>query len=109
MKKIILVLVAVLAVMVVYGCDNEKISKAEAKKMVGTWKVVSVNCPEVLAEKDGQYRTFNYKTDDMEASYPVIIQECRQQVRPGWMVQVKTPNNYWLFPPVVSKRKEAQK
>lgn len=111
MKKLTVILTAI--VMLIFsGCNkfsgSAKEIEAEKVKIAGEWTVISVNCLDVLAEKDGQRRTFHYR---MPAGYHGSVYTTRamcSRVRPGWIVYVESANQYHFFPPtefIAKKRK----
>lgn len=103
MRKAILVMV--LVVIVLSGCERYKaaVEKVEKEDLKGQWKVVNINCPEVLAEKDGEKRIFQYESPygRYNASLLTKIKLCQKTVKPGWIIFVNSTRNYSFFPPPV--------
>lgn len=88
MKKIMfLVLFLVLS-----GC----ISKEELAKKKGTWQVINVNCPMILAEKDGEREIFDYYSSFRGR---FLTEKNCQNIKPGWIVVVGEYGEYVFFPP----------
>jgi hypothetical protein len=95
MKKIIIVFLTAVLVAIAVGCSKGQKSKVED----GTWTIVSVNCPYVLAEKDGKTETFSYfHPFGKNHLLAYRTQACIESVRPGWIVQVEL-GRYTFFPP----------
>lgn len=102
MKKVILLVVAVV---VLVGCGKYQaaVEKVEKEELKGQWKVINVNCPKVLAEKDGEKKVFQYESpyDRYNMSLITKIRICQKTVRPGWVVYVTSDRNYSFFPPPI--------
>ena len=100
MKKIVLVLVAIV---VLVGCEryNAAVEKVEKEELKGQWKIITVNCPEVLAEKYGQKKVFQYETPYSRYNMSLFTKTrlCQRTVRPGWVIYVTADRDYSFFPP----------
>ena len=100
MKKIVIVLVAIV---VLVGCEryNAAVEKVEKEEIKGQWKVVAVNCPEVLAEKDGEKKVFQFETPYSRYNMSLLTKTriCQRTVRPGWVIYATSYRNYSFFPP----------
>lgn len=96
MKKIFgMIAVAVVMAMI---CGCEKAKSVEDPKIKGEWKVINKNCPEILAEKNGERKIFRFRTP-----YPYTgIERARlcKQVQPGWTIEVISENEYSFFPAI---------
>lgn len=96
MKNILIVIVVLsLLVFTSAGCAKKDVDTEEIR---GEWKVVSVNSPKVLAEKDGKRRVFMFRAPH-ETTYFNLIKLCRK-VEAGWIIQVESSQRYHFFPPV---------
>ncbi|TAN58272.1 hypothetical protein EPN15_01520 [Patescibacteria group bacterium] len=100
MKKIILALVAI--VMLV-SCEryNAAVEKVEKEELKGQWRVITVNCPEVLAEKDGKKKVFQYESPYNRYNMSLLtkIRICQRTVSPGWVIYATSNRDYSFFPP----------
>jgi len=95
MKKVLLVMVFAVLVL---GCRQK--SPEEMAKLKGTWQVINVNCPDVLAEKDGVRQIFTAPANSLG--------HCIDKVEPGWIVEVDSTGDFAFFPPVQPKAPETK-
>lgn len=100
MKKIILLIIAV-AVLVGCGKYQAAVEKVEKEELKGQWRVITVNCPEILAEKGGEKKVFQYEPPYSRYNMPLITKTriCQRTVSPGWVIYVTSDRNYSFFPP----------
>jgi len=95
MRKVILVGIA--AIVFLNSCTSSGMDK----ELQGEWKVVSVNCPEVLAEKEGKRKVFQYHhSSGKNHLVSFRVAECKKNVKSGWIIQVGEVF-YSFFPPAV--------
>jgi hypothetical protein len=74
----------------------------------GEWRVVSVNCPTILAENGSGRRIFAYhapkgmmpyEEDGVSVSKSALADLCRSVVKPGWIVVTERESNRYEFFP----------
>ncbi len=95
MKRLFLITVALIfaaSLLSTLGCQKPTPppSKEELEKTAGTWKVVNVNCPNILAEKEGEKKIFRAPT--------LTTGVCIDRIEPGWIVFVGKDGKYAYFP-----------
>jgi len=95
MRRILPIIVIILALGgILMACEQEPLTPEEKEnlaKMAGTWQVINVNCPNVLAEKVIERKTFRADTNSMG--------DCIDNIQPGWTVEVDKDGTYAFFPP----------
>ncbi|MEW5817811.1 MAG: hypothetical protein AB1798_20760 [Spirochaetota bacterium] len=95
---VMIVLVAVLC-----GCGTK--AKVEDPRIKGEWKVLSANCPEILAEKDGARKVFIFRrpkgriqiVESSAQTEKERMSMCRQ-VQTGWIIWAESEREYSFFP-----------
>jgi hypothetical protein len=94
MKKVLMLMIALVFLgtfLSAFSCEKPiPPSKEELEKAAGTWKVINVNCPNILAEKEGEKKIFRAAT--------LITGECIDKIEPGWIVFVGKDGKYAYFP-----------
>ena len=102
MRKIIIVFVAT-AMMLLSGCEryNAAVEKVEKEEIKGQWRIININCPRVLAEKDGEKRVFQYESLFGKYNTSLITKTriCQKTVKPGWFIYAESDRDYSFFPP----------
>ena len=74
--------------------DKDGLAKAK-----GTWQVISVNLPEVLAEKEGVRKVFYYVDSLWGHLCLLFTKEEDIRIKPGWIIEVEEDGFYSFFPP----------
>lgn len=70
--------------------------EAVAENIEGEWRVISTNCPDVLAEKSGEKKTFKFKAN-RSMNYSHLLKECREMN--GGTIIVEESGKYHFFSP----------
>lgn len=102
MKKTVFAVLVVMLAMAMVFFDNVMAQEKPAD-IRGEWKVISVRCLDILAEKDGVKRIFQYKppSSPLGMSPLQILGSCLN-VKPGWIIFVESEEKYSFFPPSAS-------
>lgn len=95
-NTVITVLLLLVLTLAGIGC-----AKKDEAGFRGEWKIVSVNLPKVLAEKDGKRKVFNFPAP-FETAYDRMMRE-NHKVEVGWIIQVENSQRYHFFPPPVKR------
>lgn len=99
--------VFLVAVLFLTSCaKNSAEEKTVHDELQGEWKVVSVNCPEILGERNGERKKFPFRVP--AGKYANIkrtdwLAECNK-VTPGWEIHVVSQSRYSFFPPTTKTK-----
>ena len=76
------------------------LDKEELAKMKGTWQVININLPDVLAEKEGVRKVFQYFDSLLGHLLLLLSKEEDILIKPGWIIEVDEYGYYSFFPPL---------
>lgn len=89
MKNLMVVVLAVVMLIVVAGFATAKSEE---------WKVVKINCPNLLAEKVGEKKVFRFQPA-RSMNISMALNECRKMG--GGTIIVEENGKYYFFPPIL--------
>lgn len=99
--KQFLVVATIITLVLAAACQKHEKASGVDIKIKGQWKVIAVNCMDILAEKEGKRKIFTYQPPEGQKHLMDIKKMllCRKDVKPGWIIQVESEDKYALFPP----------